>query len=85
MSKSYNKGEENPNSILTDEDVADIRRRLKDGVTGRSLAEEYSVTPMLISLIKNNKRWVQNFEVVETKKVTALDAILEMYEAADEQ
>lgn len=50
-------GEKNPKAKLTQEDVDNIRQKLELGVSGVSLAKEYSVTPSTISLIKNKRHW----------------------------
>jgi len=50
-------GEETYNSVFTDEDIRDIRRRLDAGEGGKDLAEEYGVAPQTISKIKLRKSW----------------------------
>lgn len=49
-----------PRTILTDEDVAEIRRRLDRGEFGIDLAIEFGVSPALISKIKRKKRRVKH-------------------------
>lgn len=53
------KGSNHPMSKLTEDQVADIKRRLATGELGigRALAREYGVTPQLISRIKVGKAW----------------------------
>ncbi|HKJ67173.1 MAG TPA: HNH endonuclease [bacterium] len=51
------KGEKNPNSKLTEQDIIDIRQRKKEGATHMELAEEYQVTKTTISQIVNRKLW----------------------------
>lgn len=56
--KPSSKGENNGQSKLTEEEVKEIKRLLKDGVISqRKIAERYKVTPALISLIKKLKAW----------------------------
>ena len=58
VSFRYGKGENNPNSKLTDADVLDIRRLYADGgVTYRSLSEYYGVDHTLIYQVVRRKRW----------------------------
>lgn len=52
-----NAGEANSNSVLTDDQVRDIRRRLDQGETCASIARNYSVTDRAISRIKRRKCW----------------------------
>lgn len=42
---------------LSEDKVREIRKLLKEGVKNKTLAEEYGVTPSVISLIKHNKIW----------------------------
>lgn len=39
--------------------VAGVRRRLKLGQTGRSIAELYGISESMVSRIKNGSRWAQ--------------------------
>ncbi len=50
-----NKGERHPLSKLKIEEVENIR---KSNMSGVSLAKQYNVSTALISVIKNNKRWI---------------------------
>ena len=36
----------------------EIRKKLKEGSSGRSLSKEYNMSEGMISLIKNNKYWI---------------------------
>jgi hypothetical protein len=47
-----------PNNKLNSKQVMEIRTKLKEGTTGRSLSKEYSISEGMISLIKNNKYWI---------------------------
>jgi len=51
------KGEKNPNSKLSEQDIITIRNRKKEGVTHQELADEYNVTKTTISQIVNRKLW----------------------------
>ena len=51
------KGSESPNSKLTENDVRNIRIRLRDGEKGANLAREYKVDATLISAIKKMTTW----------------------------
>lgn len=54
----YSKGEENPTSKLTAEQVREIRRRYEaGGVFQRELAAEFGVTVPHINVIIHRKRW----------------------------
>lgn len=50
-------GQNHPKSKLKESHVLEILRRLRDGEVGLHLAREFSVGAMLISRIKNGKRW----------------------------
>lgn len=50
-------GEENPNHKLTQEQVDEIRRLRMDGITGRSVAEAFGISPAQVSRIHTQKRW----------------------------
>ena len=50
------RGEKHPRAKLSEKQVMEIKKKLKYQ-TGLSLAKEYNVTPSLISLIRNNKKW----------------------------
>ena len=57
-SNNYNfKGEKNPQSKLTDLQVVEILKKIKEGVKGVKLANEYNVSTFCISLIKLNKSY----------------------------
>jgi hypothetical protein len=51
------KGEDNPNSKLTKNDVSNIRDLMTAGHTQVSIARAYGVHESTISLIKKGKRW----------------------------
>ncbi len=51
------RGEDSPRAKLTEKEVLEIRRRIKDGAVQRRLAEEYGVTHYQISLIHRRKSW----------------------------
>jgi DNA-binding XRE family transcriptional regulator len=57
MKPANQKGADNPNSKLTEDDVREIRRRKEEGATHMELAEEYGVTKTTISQIYNRKLW----------------------------
>lgn len=44
-------------AILKNEDVLEIRRLYKEGISQKEIATKYSVRPNQISRIVNNKRW----------------------------
>jgi DNA-binding GntR family transcriptional regulator len=50
--------EKNGRSKLSDDLVAQIREKLKDGATKRGLAREYGVSDTLIRYIAKGKIWV---------------------------
>lgn len=51
-------GEHNPSAILTEADVATIRRRYSDGAaTQTTLADQFGVSQAEISKIVNGKAW----------------------------
>jgi|ERR1043166_33951 hypothetical protein len=50
-------GEKNPLSILTNQQVLEIKRRLAQGAIGRRLAREFGVSPQYISAINRNRKW----------------------------
>jgi superfamily II helicase len=52
-----NVGSKHAMSKLTESQIIEIRNRLKNGETGRYLANQYNVREMCISDIKNNKTW----------------------------
>ncbi len=45
-------------SKLTFEKAKEIRRRIKNGETGKELSSIYNVSESIISQIKTNKRWI---------------------------
>lgn len=52
------RGEESPNSILTEQNVIQIRTYLKEGIlTQREIGEKFGVDQTRISKIKNRKTW----------------------------
>lgn len=51
------RGEEQGSAILTEADVREIRSRPRDRGTGNALAEEFGVSPSLISLVRLGKAW----------------------------
>lgn len=51
------RGENNPTHKLTTKQVVYIRRLLKQGVTGHTLAIVAGVSPSYIALIRDRKRW----------------------------
>jgi DNA-binding transcriptional regulator LsrR (DeoR family) len=52
------KGEEQPNSILTDEAVKEIIRLYNTGLfLQREIAEKYGVSTRTISSVTNGERW----------------------------
>jgi len=57
MKPADQKGANNPNSKLTEDDVRTIRQKKAEGVTHNVLAEEYGVTKTTISQIYNRKLW----------------------------
>jgi hypothetical protein len=52
-----NRGSRNGQALLTEADVAEIKRRLAAGEQGKSLALAFDVSAMTISSIKNGTRW----------------------------
>ncbi len=50
-------GSKNGNSKLTELDVLQIKKNLKEGVSNKELAIKYNVSDVAISKIKNNKNW----------------------------
>jgi Mor family transcriptional regulator len=55
--KHWNVGEASPRAKLTAEQVLEIRARSAEGVSGRSLAKQYSVSRALIYVIIHRKNW----------------------------
>ena len=51
------KGENNPNSRLTESDVRDIRDRSDAGESLTSLADEYHISVVMVSNIHHRKNW----------------------------
>lgn len=51
------RGDDRSDSKLTNKKVIEILKCLKEGVTGRSLANKYGVSTTIISLVKSNKTW----------------------------
>jgi hypothetical protein len=56
-STKENQGENCPNAKLTSQQVKEIRSKLYNGHSARSVSKEYGVQPMQISRIKNEKEW----------------------------
>ena len=50
-------GEVNPNHKLTKDEVIEIRRKLKDGIAGYKIAQEYGVCDKTVYDISNGKTW----------------------------
>lgn len=50
-------GIRNGRSILTEDQVKEIRKRLANGEKGWSLADDYDVSPAAIYFIRNNTTW----------------------------
>jgi group I intron endonuclease len=44
-------------SLLTEKDIKNIRKALKNGIQGKELSIKYNTTPFVISRIKLNKTW----------------------------
>ncbi|RXM57230.1 endonuclease [Clostridium tetani] len=55
--KAAQRGEKNGNCRLRKEDVIEIKKYLKKGVTQKELARQYNVSETHISNIANGKRW----------------------------
>lgn len=51
------RGERNGHANLSDDDVLLIRKRVAAGATQKGLAEEYGVTPGMVSMIARGRRW----------------------------
>lgn len=47
----------NPNRKLTPDDIRSIRKKSSDGVTGRTIAIEFGITPANVSSILRGKTW----------------------------
>ncbi len=54
---TINQGERNGAAKLTEGDVREIRRRLRIGVRGRLLAQEYGISEGAVSLIRHYRIW----------------------------
>lgn len=50
-------GEKHHNHKLFENDIIEIRKRLTQGNTGRSIAKDFKMSEAMISLIKHNKNW----------------------------
>lgn len=57
IKKRHTKGAEKPNSKLNEDMVREIRKLSAQGLTNAKLAEMFSVSPSIISEVKNYKRW----------------------------
>lgn len=55
--KDMNIGERHPNARLTKEDVLEIRRLAAEGVSQRTIAEEFATPQANVSRIVQRKRW----------------------------
>lgn len=53
---SLTSGELNGSAKITDAQVVEIRKKLKEGIKGNALAKEYGISKSHISNIKNNKQ-----------------------------
>ena len=53
----YLQGSRNPNSVLNEDDVRNIRERLASGEPANLIARSYGVVPTTIGNIKNNNFW----------------------------
>ena len=51
------RGQQSPNTHLTEADVIQIRKELNEGVQGKDLAERFGVGTTTISRIKNRVSW----------------------------
>lgn len=54
-------GEKAPNCKLTQLEVDNIKERLKNKETGRSIAKLYNISEGMLSLIKHNKNWKNDY------------------------
>lgn len=50
-------GEQNPRSVLTEDDVSEIRNRIAAGEGNMSIAEDYPISHSMVYLIRKNKAW----------------------------
>lgn len=50
-------GEKHPRALLTEEQVIEIKKKLKNGQKGVALAKEYNVSKETISTIKTGRNW----------------------------
>lgn len=59
LSKNHSRGSNNPNSILTEEEVVEIKRliRVEFWRTRKDIGEQFGVHPVNISLIATGKAW----------------------------
>ena len=60
MNKGRNnpvKGEDHQDAKLTEKDVIEIRRLLREGIKGNEVAEKFDVTESHVSRIKNGQKW----------------------------
>jgi DNA invertase Pin-like site-specific DNA recombinase len=57
MNKGLFAGEKHPNSILTETDVVDVRKRLANGERQVDIAKKFGVTKWCIYAIAHNKSW----------------------------
>ncbi len=64
MSKSHNKGSDNPNSKLTPEQVSEIKMYLAKGYKHTDLGQMFNITRKTITAIASGLRWKH----IEAKK-----------------
>lgn len=57
VKKYGRKGQDRPESKLSDETVLEIRRLLQAGALGKDLAKQHNVNESCISKIKNRRQW----------------------------
>ena len=54
---AHQKGEKNPNAVLTNEEVLNIYRRAWAGESHQSIANNYNIARTTVTRIKNGKLW----------------------------
>lgn len=57
MRESAHRGENNCSAKLTNEDVVEIKKMLKNGYSANSISKQFSVSKQNILSIKHNKTW----------------------------
>ena len=60
--REFRIGEKSSNVKLTENEVIDILKSLKNGVYEKTLADKYNISLTQISRIKNRKRWNYLYE-----------------------